>query len=85
MKSKIRMSLVRENIITVTCSYGYRLVCVDDKSNKPFKSYLGEDAVYSFMNSIIEETKYCSGVMKKYSNEELLMTKKDIVDRLRIS
>ena len=37
------------------------------------------------MNSIIEETKYCSGVMKKYSNEELLMTKKDIVDRLRIS
>ena len=29
----------------VACSYGYKLVCVDDKFSKPFKSYLGEDAV----------------------------------------
>ena len=27
----------------VSCSYGYKLVCVDDKLSKPFKSYLGED------------------------------------------
>ena len=25
------------------CSYGYKLVCVDDKFSKPFRSYLGED------------------------------------------
>ena len=24
----------------VTCSYGYKLVCVDDKFSKPFKIYL---------------------------------------------
>ena len=30
----------------VACSYGYQLVCVDEKLCKPFKSYLGEDGVY---------------------------------------
>ena len=29
----------------VSCSYGYKLLCVDDKFSKPFKSYLGKDAV----------------------------------------
>ena len=29
------------------------LVMVDDKFSKPFKTYLGEDAVYSFINSMI--------------------------------
>ena len=29
----------------VACSYGYKLVCVDYKLNKPFKSYLGEHAI----------------------------------------
>ena len=37
------------------CSYGYELVCVDDKFSKPFKTYLGEDAAYDFINNMIEE------------------------------
>ena len=37
----------------VACSYGYKLVFVDDTFSKPFKSYLGEDAVYNFINSMI--------------------------------
>ena len=24
----------------IACSYGYKLVCVDDKFSKPFKTYL---------------------------------------------
>ena len=39
----------------VACSYGYKLVRVDDKFSKPFKSYLGEDAVYNFISSMIEK------------------------------
>ena len=58
----------------VACSYGYKLVCVDDSFSKPFKSYLGEDVVYNFM---IEASKYCSHVMKKHFNKELVMTKED--------
>ena len=38
--------------------------------------YLDEDAVYNFISSMIEESKYCSDVMKKHFNKELLMTRK---------
>ena len=61
----------------VVCSYGYKLVCVDDKFIKPYKSYLGEDAIYNYISSMIEETKYCSDVMKKRFSKELVMTKED--------
>ena len=38
----------------VACSCVFKLVCVDDKFDKPFKSYLGKDAVYNFISSMIE-------------------------------
>ena len=37
----------------VACSYAYKLVYVDDTFSKPFKSYLGQDAVYNFINSMV--------------------------------
>ena len=37
----------------VACSYCYKLLCVDDRFSKPFKSYFGEDAVYNFIITII--------------------------------
>ena len=49
---------------TIVCSYGYKKVCVDDKFIKPFTLYLAEDAVDNFINSMIEESQYCSEVMK---------------------
>ena len=58
-------------------SHGYKLVCADDKISKPFKKYLGEDAVYNFINSMIKESKYCGEVTKKHFNKELVTTKKD--------
>ena len=30
----------------VACSHGDKLVCVDDTFSNPFKSYVGEDAVF---------------------------------------
>ena len=48
--------------------------------SKPFKTNLGKDAVYNFINSMIEESKYCNKVMKKHFNKELVMTKKEIKD-----
>ena len=48
----------------IACSYGYKLVCVDVKLSKPFKSYLRKVAVYNFVNSIIEESKYWNKVIK---------------------
>ena len=59
------------------CSYGYELLWVDDKFSKPFKSYLGEYAVYCFISSMIEESKYCTDVVKKHCSKKHLATKKD--------
>ena len=61
----------------IAFSYGYNLVCVDDKFSKPFKKCFRKDAVYSFNNSMIKESKYCSEVMKKHFKKELVMTKED--------
>ena len=38
----------------VACSYSYKLGCIDYKFSKPLKSYLGEDAVYNFISSMME-------------------------------
>ena len=57
-------------------SYGYKLPCVNDKFNKPFKTYLDNDPVYKFINNMIEEIISCSEVMKKHFHKELVVTKK---------
>ena len=44
----------------VACSYDHKLVCVDDKFSKSFKSYFGKDSVYNFISSIIKESKILS-------------------------
>ena len=69
MGSKIQISLIRTNMQNIFLA---AITIV-----KPFKPYLGEDAVYSFINSMIKESKYYSEVMKQHFNKELVMTKKD--------
>ena len=64
----------------IACSYGYKLVCVDDKFSKSSNTHLGEDDVYNFINNMIEESKYCTDVMKKHFNKTLVMTKEDNED-----
>ena len=64
----------------ICCGYGYKLVFVDDKFSKPFKTYLGNDAGYNFINNMIEESKCCSDVTKKDFNKELVTTKEHSED-----
>ena len=47
-----------------------------DKFSKSFERYLHKDAIHNFINIIIEESKYCSDVIKKHFTKELVMTKK---------
>ena len=49
----------------VACNYGYKLVSVEDKFSKPFNSYVGEDAVYSFINIMFEEASIVVMLLKK--------------------
>ena len=60
--------------------YGYKLVYVDDKFIKSFKTYLGKDAIYNIIINIFQERKYCSKVMKKHFNKEPVMNKEDTED-----
>ncbi|XP_068690149.1 uncharacterized protein [Montipora foliosa] len=60
------------------CGYGYKVVCCyDDKYTKPVQIYRGEKAVYTFMEAMLEEVKYCKKIMKKYFNKPLRMTEDD--------
>ena len=38
---------------------------------------MGEDAVYNFFSSMVDESKYCSDMTKKCLEKQLVMTKKD--------
>ena len=55
-------------------------VYADDKSSKPFETYLGKDTIYNFINCMIKENKYCSDVMKKHFNKKLVTTEENNED-----
>ena len=60
------------------CGYGYKVVCCyDDKYSKYTCIYRGENAVYKFMEKMLEEVKYCNTVIKKHFNKPLVMTEVD--------
>ena len=47
-KQKSEESYMNKYQKHIACSYDYKLVCVDDKLSKPFKTYLSIDVVYNF-------------------------------------
>ena len=60
------------------CGYGYKVVCCHKKKySKPIQMYRGENAVYKFMEKMLEEVEYCKAVVKKRFNKPLVMTEDD--------
>ena len=65
----------------IDCGYGYKLVChYDDKFSKPVQVFRGENAVYDFMEKMIEEVEWCKTIMKTHFNKPLVMTEKNKLD-----
>ena len=63
------------------CGYGYKVVCCyDDKYSKPVQIYRGENAVYKFMENMLEDVNWCKSKMKKHFNKPLKMTKENETD-----
>ena len=63
------------------CGYGYKVVCCyDDKYSKPVQIHRGENAVYKFMENMLEEVNWCKSIMKKHFNKPLEMTKENETD-----
>ena len=60
------------------CVYGYKVICCyDNKYTKPALIYRGENAVYKFMEKMLEEVQWCRKMTKKHFNKPVRMTKKD--------
>ena len=60
------------------CGYGYKVVCCyDNEYTKPVQIYRGENAVYKFMENMLEEVNWCKSKMKKHFNKPLKMTKEN--------
>ena len=60
------------------CGFGYKVVCCyDDKYSQPLKIYRGEKAVYTFLEYMLDEVKYCKKIVKQQFNKPLKMTKED--------
>ena len=60
------------------CGSAYKVVCCyDDKYSKDICIYRGENAVYGFMEQMLEEVKYRKDVIKKHFNKPLVMTEDD--------
>ena len=76
-KQKMDETYTRKYQKHASCCYNYKLVCVDVKFSKPFKSYFNEYDVCNFINSITEESKYCSDAMEKHFSKEPVINKKD--------
>ena len=60
------------------CGYGYKLVCCyRERHSKPIQMYRGENAVYKFMEKMLEEVEYCKAVVKERFNKPLVITEDD--------
>ena len=55
----------------VPCSYGYKLISVDEPYSKPYNFYF----VCKFSFDMIEESKYCDKLLKKTFNKRRVLTK----------
>ena len=58
----------------VSCSFSYKVICVDNKFSKKIVLYREKDAVNKFIKSIINEYNYCRKVMIKIFNKNLIMS-----------
>ena len=61
----------------VSCSFAYKLVCVDDKFTKPVVVFRVENAAYKFIEAILKNFEYCKKVMKKHFNKNLIMSEEE--------
>ena len=77
-KDKDRRSYTEAYQTHEDCGYGYKVVCCyDDKYSKYTRIYRGENAVYKFMEKMLEDVEYCKAVIKKHFNKPLVMTEVD--------
>ena len=61
----------------ISCSFAYKLVCVDDEFSKPIVVFRDENAAYKFIEVILKEYEHFKKVMKKHFNKNLIMSEEE--------
>ena len=61
----------------IPCSFAYKIVCIDDRLNKPVVLYRGKNTVYEFIAAILKECEYYKRVVKRHFNKNLAVTVDD--------
>ena len=72
-KDKDRRSYTEAYQTHEDCGYGYKVICCyDDKYSKYTSIYRGENAVYIFMEKMLEEVEYCKLSLRSISTNHWL-------------
>ena len=58
----------------IPCSFAYNFFYADNKFNKDVVLYRAKNAVYKFIEAILEEYDYCKKVIKNIFNKNLIMS-----------
>ena len=61
----------------VSCSFAYKVVCIDDRFTKWIVAYRDENAAYEFVKAILKEYKYWRKVMNKHFNKKLIKSEEE--------
>ena len=61
----------------ISCSFAYKVVCIDDRFSKPTVFFRGENAAYEFIKAILKEYEHCKKVMKKHFNKNLIINEEE--------
>ena len=61
----------------ITCKFAYNVVCIDDKFSKPVVLYRGKNAVYRFIEAVLDKYYYCQKIIAKHFNKKLVMSAED--------
>ena len=58
----------------IPCSFAYKVDCIDNKFSKKVLLYREKNAAYKFIEATLSEYSYCTGVIKKHFNKNLIMS-----------
>lgn len=76
-----KKSYTESNQKHTDCGYAYKLdCCYDNKYSKPLEIYSGKNALYHFMEEMLNVVRYCDEIKRKNFNKDSRMTKKDTID-----
>ena len=62
----------------IACGYSFKVVCCyDDKFSRPIQLYRGKNAVYKFLEAMLEEVDYCEKTKNEHFDQPMDLTNKD--------